>query len=81
MQISIEFLGPQRLAVNGDGIHMPISGDTRVKDALEWLKRKYPDLDLDDHTALITVNQQIASLDHILRPDDTVSFLPFVGGG
>ncbi len=81
MVISIEFLGPQRVVTNADVIDMPITEKTTVNDALEYLRRKYPNLHLEEGSVLITVNQEIASLDRVLKPNDTISFLPFVGGG
>jgi len=81
MVVSIEFLGMQRVATRIRGIDMPITEKTTVNDALEYVRRHYPDLNLDEGMILITVNQQIASLDRILRDNDTVSFLPYISGG
>ena len=81
MVVSIKFLGVQRIATKTDGIEMPITEKTRVNDALEYVRRQYPDLRLDEGMILITVNQEIASVDRILRAHDTVSFLPFINGG
>ena len=81
MVVSIEFLGMQRVVTKTHSIDMPITERTRVNDALEYVKHQYPDLHLDEGVTLITVNQKIASLDRILRDNDTVSFLPFISGG
>ena len=81
MIVSIEFLGIQRLATEKCSIDTPITEKTTVNDALEYVRRHYPDLNLDEGMILITVNQQIASLDRILRDNDTVSFLPYISGG
>ena len=43
--------------------------------------QQYPDLPLDKRAILITVNQEVASLDRRLQANDTVSFLPFISGG
>jgi molybdopterin converting factor small subunit len=64
-----------------DGISMPINEKTRVSDVLEYVRDQYPALHLDDGIILITVNQEIASLDRMLRANDIVSFLPFISGG
>jgi molybdopterin converting factor small subunit len=58
-----------------------ISEETRVDDALEYVKHRYPELYLDKGMSIITVNHEIASLDRVLKANDTVSFLPFIGGG
>jgi len=52
-----------------------------VIDALEYVRSRYPELPLDLEAIIITVNHEQASLDTVLKPDDTVSFLPSIGGG
>jgi len=81
MVVSIKFFGMQRVVTKTDGIDMPITERTRVKDVLEYVRYQYPDLNLDEGITLITVNQEIASLDRIIRANDTVLFLPFLSGG
>lgn len=81
MVVSIEFYGMQRVITKTDGIAMPITEKTRVHDALEYVRRQYPALPLDEGMVLVTVNQEMAPLDRILRANDTVSFLPFIHGG
>ena len=77
----IEFMGMQRTITKTNSIDMPISQETRVNDVLEYVRRRYPELHLDEGMSLITVNHEIASLDRVLKANDTVSFLPFIGGG
>ncbi len=81
MKISIEFLGMQRIITQTGYLDMQISEETRVNDAFELVKQKYPALNLNDSMILVTVNQEIANMDRILKADDTVSFLPLIGGG
>ena len=81
MVASIKFHGMQRLITNSDSIDMPITEKTRANDALEYIRQKYPDLHLDEGTIIVVVNLEIASLDRILRDNDTVSFLPNIAGG
>ena len=71
----------QRVVTKTDSIDMPISEQTRVTDALEYVRDQYPDLPLDDGTVLITINQEMASPERVLRDNDTVLFLPHIGGG
>ncbi len=80
MVVSIEFLGIQRTVTKTDGIDMPITEETRVNDVLEYLSQQYPNLQLDGGM-LVTVNREIATLDRILRANDTVSFIPSISGG
>jgi len=81
MQVSIEFLGNQRIITKTDSIDMPLTEKMTVNDALEYVKQQYPDLPLDEETILITVNKIIASLDRVLSTNDTISFLPPISGG
>jgi molybdopterin converting factor small subunit len=81
MVVSISFCGPQRVVTKTHSIDMPITGRTRVTDALEYVRKQYPDLPLDDGMVLISVNKKSASLDRLLRANDKISFLPPIGGG
>jgi len=81
MLVSIKFLGMQRLITNTDSIDMPINGNTRVNDALQYVTQQYPTLPLEEGMVLATVNLEVASLDRILQDKDTISFLPLIAGG
>lgn len=81
MTALIEFLGIQRTVTKTDSLDMPISKKTRVNDALEYVRERYPELHLEESAVLITVNQEVASPERILKANDTVSFLPFISGG
>jgi molybdopterin converting factor small subunit len=81
MVVSIKFLGMQRIVTNTDSIDMPITEKTKVNDVLEYVRQKYPALHLEEDTVVVAINLEIASLDRILRDNDTVSFLPNIAGG
>lgn len=81
MAVSIQFLGSQRHITDTDSIDMPITGETKVSDAIEYLRQKYPSIHLDDGMIVAVVNLETASPDRILRDNDIVSFLPVIGGG
>jgi molybdopterin converting factor small subunit len=81
MKVSIVFFGAHRAIAKTDSIYMPIAENTTVNDALEYVKRRYPALHLDKGMVLATVNKEITSVDRILKADDTVSFVPHIGGG
>jgi molybdopterin converting factor small subunit len=81
MIVLIKFHGMQRLVTNTNSIDMPITGKTRVNDALEYVRQQYPALHLEESTLIVAVNLEVASLDRILRDNDTVSFLPNIAGG
>ncbi len=81
MMISIEFFGMQRVLTKTGGIDMPITDKSRVNDALEYVKCRYPDLPLEEGMFLPVVNEEMVSLDTLLVSSDTVAFLPAIGGG
>jgi len=81
MIVTIEFLGTQRTLAGADSVEMPITKKSRVSDALEYVIDKYPQLKLDKDTALVVVNQQLASRDQVFKDKDTISFVPFISGG
>jgi len=81
MVVSIEFSGRQRVLTKTDGIDMPMTDKMMVNDVLEYVRNRYPSLNLDKGMILVTVNQEIAPLDRVLRANDTISFLPFISGG
>jgi len=81
MVISIKFHGMQRAVTNTDSIDMTITKKTTVNDALEYVRQLYPGLHLEEGTIIVAVNLEIASLDRVLRDNDTVSFLPNIAGG
>jgi len=81
MQVSIEFLGNQRIITRTDSINLSMTEKMTVNDALEYVRQQYPELPLDEGMILITVNKVIVPLDRILSTNDTISFLPPIGGG
>jgi molybdopterin converting factor small subunit len=81
MAASIKFLGMQRVITNTDNIDMPITEKTRVNDALEYVRQRYPELPLEEGMVLVTVNLEIATPERVLRDKDTISFLPLIAGG
>jgi len=81
MVVSIDFHGKHRAITSVDRIDMPITDRTRVTDALDFVRLQYPDLHLDERSVLVTVNHEVVPLHRPLQHNDTVSFLPHIGGG
>jgi len=79
--VSVEFHGVQRVITGEDAIVIEITGETKVRDVLELVNRRYPALDLDESMIIMTVNQEKVSADRILNADDAVSFIPHISGG
>ena len=66
---------------NQDQVEVPISENDRVGDLFEHLQGCFPDLQLAAEDVTITVNDTISTVAHTLNPNDTVAFLPHIGGG
>lgn len=81
MTVSVNFIGQQRVLAKTDSIQVPINGRSSVADVLDHLKTAFPKLTFPENAMLVTVNDQAATMDHILGKDDKISFLPFIGGG
>jgi len=81
MVVSIKFHGMQRVITNTDRLDMPAKENMKVQDALEYVRKCYPDLPLEDGMTIITVNHEIATPDRILKDKDTISILPMIAGG
>lgn len=81
MKVSVELFGIHRESARIDRIELPLGEKTLVRDALEYLRVKYPAITLEEHSILITVNHEIAPLDTPLKANDTICILPHIGGG
>ncbi|UCG13662.1 MAG: MoaD/ThiS family protein [Deltaproteobacteria bacterium] len=81
MHVSVTFLGLQRALARTERIRIRLSKEMRVADVLDYLKECYPELPFPEDALLVAVNNRISSLERILKEDDNVAFLPFLGGG
>ena len=81
MVVLIELFGILRDIAKIEKVNMPITDETVVRDALEYVRKLYPDLLLDESLILTTVNHELVPLDRLLKSNDTVCILPPIGGG
>lgn len=82
MRVSISFFGLQRKLAKTDRIHVPLSNKIQlVADLFKYIDEHYPKLSLGKEMVLVTVNDNISSMDQRLRDKDEVSFIPPIGGG
>ena len=79
--VSVTFLGLQRAQAQTDRIQVPLSRETRVADLLSYIKECYPNLPFPDDGILVAVNNKLSSKERVLKNEDDVTFLPFLGGG
>ena len=79
--VTIELFGIHREIAGIDKIVLPVGKKTRVSDALDYVRQKFPSISLKEHSVLITVNHEAASPDRPLKANDIVCILPHIGGG
>jgi len=79
--VSVQFFGMQRALTKARELQVPMAGKGRVKDVYLYLMDHYPDLPLNEEDILVMVNNKATNMSHILNPNDTITFLPHVGGG
>ena len=81
MRIRVNFMGLQRAITGTDQVHLTLAEGARLSEAICQIAQSYPDLSLSDDSVLVAVNNEVAKKDGVLAAEDTVSFLPFIGGG
>ncbi|MBW2324386.1 MAG: MoaD/ThiS family protein [Deltaproteobacteria bacterium] len=81
MFVSVKLLGLQRTLTQKDRIQVPFSKGTRVADVFAYIRESFPELPFSEKALLVTVNDKVSTMDRILKSDDDISFLPFIGGG
>ncbi|KWW99454.1 hypothetical protein TH66_09400 [Carbonactinospora thermoautotrophica] len=81
MQISVLYFGVLReqLAKTAETIVLP-DGST-LQSLLDTLRERYPSLDRVKHMIKVAVNEDLASMEHVLREGDEVALLPPIAGG
>ena len=79
--VLVTFLGLQRAKARTDQIEVSLAKETRVADLLAYIKECYPDLPFPDSGILVAVNNKLSSMERVLKNNDTVAFLPAIGGG
>ena len=80
MVVSVNFYGLQRKATQTDNIRISLKKGRRVTDVLTHIRECYPDLPLTEDV-LVTVNNQVSTMDQMLKADDRISLIPHIGGG
>ena len=81
MVVSVEFYGAQRTLTQTREVKVPLLGSCRVSDVAGYIRQRYPQLPLDEENFLVSVNNNVSTLNHILNPNDRIAFLPHIGGG
>ena len=81
MVVCVSLLGIQKKLANTERIQVPLANKMRVSDVFSYITSNYPELSLTEDMTLVTVNNNVSSLDQSLSHDDEISFIPHVGGG
>jgi molybdopterin converting factor small subunit len=81
MVVYIQFHGVQRSLTGTHEIQMTFLKHCLVRDLLEQIKACYPNLAINEDDFLVTVNNNVSTINHTLEPNDKIAFLPHIGGG
>jgi len=81
MVVSVQFHGVHRTITRVNEIELSLSSNARVTDLIAQVKAAYPDLHLSPNDFQISINDRISTPEHPLGSNDTVAFLPHIGGG
>lgn len=81
MFVFVKLYGQQRLHANADRIEIPVATVKSVSDVYKYLKRFYPGLAISKESLLITVNDRVSRMEEAIKENDTVRFMPVMGGG
>ena len=79
--VSVQFCGSQRAVTRINAIEMPLEGGWQVKDILNQINDSFPGLTLDERDITVSVNNKVSTMHHNLNANDTIAFLPHIGGG
>ena len=81
MKIRIKFFAILRERAGLSEVSKELADGATVADLWRQLQKDYPKLDVPGLRLLYAVNQNYVGLDHALRDNDEVVFIPPVSGG
>ena len=81
MKVSVQFHGVHRAITQVNEIRLALASNARVSDLFTYIERTYPDLQLSQDDIMVSINDQVSTINHSLNPEDKISFLPHIGGG
>ena len=81
MNVRIKFFAILRERAGLGEVSKEVADGSTVADLWRQLQRDYPKLDVPGIRLLYAVNQNYVGLDHKLRDNDEVVFVPPVSGG
>ena len=81
MKVSVQFHGVHRAITRVNEIRFALASNARVSDLFSHIQSTYPDLQLSKDDIIVSINDQVSSINHSLNPEDKISFLPHIGGG
>ena len=81
MKVSVQFHGVHRAITRVNEIRFALASNARVSDLFRHIQRTYPDLQLSQDDIMVSINDQVSTMNHSLNPEDKISFLPHIGGG
>ncbi|MBC8176034.1 MAG: MoaD/ThiS family protein [Desulfobacteraceae bacterium] len=81
MRVSVQFHGVHRAITRVNEIRLALASNARVSDLFKHIQCTYPDLQLSQDDIMVSINDQLSTMNHPLNSEDKISFLPHIGGG
>ena len=81
MKVSVQFHGVHRAITQVNEIRFALASNARVSDLFKHIQHTYPDLRLSQDDIMVSINDQVSTMNHSLKSEDKISFLPHIGGG
>ena len=81
--ITVRFFAMLKNKVGKEEVKIPLEKEITVEDLKETLRNRFPDIAdyLIERRVLISVNQEFAAPDTVLKDGDEVAILPSFSGG
>ncbi len=80
-KIRILVFGGAKQILGSSAVEFPLAKNCTVKELLDMLCQRYPNLQPHQKSIRLAVNGTYATLDETIAPDDEVALIPPVAGG
>ncbi len=81
MVVSVQFHGVHRAITRVNEVRFALASNARVSDLFKRIQRIYPNLQLSQDDIMVSINDQLSTMNQPLNSEDKISFLPHIGGG
>jgi molybdopterin converting factor subunit 1 len=81
MRVTVRLFARLRDIAGASELSRDLAAGATIGDVWRQLAGEFPELTQYERAISSAVNEDYARMDHVLRPDDEVAFLPPVSGG